>query len=398
MSTPDLRARLETLSGLPVDLHDRDFLLSWRQREDDLRFLLAAAEILERMAEQGLSPRLFDSGLGIALFRDKSTRTRYSFRAACNLLGLGTEELDEATSQVAHGETVRETATMISFLTEVIGIRDDMFLDVGHRYMSEVADAVEESRREGVLAQRPAVLNLQCDLDHPTQSLADLRHLVDRFGSLEALRGMKLAMTWAYSPSYGKPLSVPQGVVALATRFGMDVVLAHPPGYELAEEPLAAAREFARASGGSFAVTGSMDEAFAGADAVYPKSWAPMAVMRERTRLLRAGESASLGALERTALESNDSFRDWECNDRRMRTTRDGSALYLHCLPADISGVSCAAGEVSKEVFERARLDTYRQARHKPFVIAAMILATRFADPAATLGRAIERAARRRQD
>jgi N-acetylornithine carbamoyltransferase len=396
MSTPDLRTQLEHLAALTVGLHERDFLLSWRRPESDLRFLLLAAEILERMADEGLSPRLFDSGLGIALFRDKSTRTRYSFRAACNLLGLGTEELDEATSQVSHGETVRETATMISFLTEVIGIRDDMFLGLGHRYMAEVADAVEESHRAGVLAQRPAVLNLQCDLDHPTQSLADLRHLVDRFGSLEALRGRKLALTWAYSPSYGKPLSVPQGVVALATRFGMDVVLAHPEGYELAEEPLAAARDFARASGGSFAVTGSMAEAFAGADVVYPKSWAPMAVMRERTRVLRSGHSAALAELERAALESNSAFRDWECNEERMRTTRDGGALYLHCLPADITGVSCAAGEVSQEVFERARLDTYRQARHKPFVIAAMILATRFAEPAAALARAVERAQPRR--
>ncbi len=396
MSTPDLRRQLETLATLPVGLHGGDFLLSWRRPESDLRFLVLAAEIVERIADQGLSPRLFDSGLGIALFRDKSTRTRYSFRAACNLLGLGTEELDEATSQVAHGETVRETATMISFLTEVIGIRDDMFLGLGHRYMAEVADAVEESHREGVLAQRPSVLNLQCDLDHPTQSLADLRHLVDTFGSLEALRGKKLAMTWAYSPSYGKPLSVPQGVVALATRFGMDVVLAHPPGYELADEPLAAARGFARASGGSFAIAGSMEEAFADADIVYPKSWAPMAVMRERTRILRSGETAALRDLERAALDSNTAFRDWECNEERMGTTRDGRALYLHCLPADITGVSCEAGEVSRAVFESARLGTYRQARHKPFVVAAMILATRFADPAATLARAIERAQPRR--
>ena len=396
MSTPDLRRQLETLATLPVGLHGGDFLLSWRRPESDLRFLLLAAEIVERIADLGLSPRLFDSGLGIALFRDKSTRTRYSFRAACNLLGLGTEELDEATSQVAHGETVRETATMISFLTEVIGIRDDMFLGLGHRYMAEVAEAVEESHREGVLAQRPSVLNLQCDLDHPTQSLADLRHLVDSFGSLEALRGKKLAMTWAYSPSYGKPLSVPQGVVALATRFGMDVVLAHPPGYELADEPLAAAREFARASGGSFAIAGSMEEAFADADVVYPKSWAPMAVMRERTRILRSGETAALRDLERAALDSNTAFRDWECDEERMGKTRDGRALYLHCLPADITGVSCEAGEVSRAVFESARLGTYRQARHKPFVVAAMILATRFADPAGTLARAIERAQPRR--
>jgi knotted carbamoyltransferase YgeW len=307
-----------------------------------------------------------------------------------------TEELNESTSQIAHGETVRETAAMIGFLSEVVGIRDDMFLGEGHRYMTEVSASLAESHREGVLAQRPAVINLQCDLDHPTQSLADLRHLVSVYGSLEALRGKRLAMSWAYSPSYGKPLSVPQGVVALMARFGMEVVLAYPEGYDLVDEPLAAAGRLAKESGGSFSITHSMSEAFTGADIVYPKSWAPMAVMRERTRLLRAGETARLAELEREALARNATHKDWECDEAKMRLTRNGSARYLHCLPADVSGVSCKEGEVSQAVFEKARLETYREAGHKPFVIAAMILGTRFGNPAAALDEVV-RAARPRQ-
>jgi knotted carbamoyltransferase YgeW len=307
-----------------------------------------------------------------------------------------TEELDESTSQMAHGETVRETAAMISFLTEVIGIRDDMFLGEGHKYMMQVSDALCESSQQGVLLQRPAVVNLQCDLDHPTKSMADLRHLAATFGGLEALKGKKLAMTWAYSPSYGKPLSVPQGIVALMTRFGMNVVLAHPEGYDLVEEPLRAARRFAAESGGSFAVAGSMEKAFEDADVVYPKSWAPARVMHERTRILRAGETAKLADLEREALANNARFRNWECTDELMKLTRGGRALYMHCLPADVTGVSCKAGEVSASVFERYRLQTYREAGHKPFVIAAMILATRFADPAAVLGDCLERNRARR--
>ena len=397
MSQSELRAGIDRLRALAPGLHDRDFLLTWRESETTLRFLLAAAALLEEMHRANLSARLFDTGLGLAIFRDKSTRTRYSFKSACNLLGLGTEELEESTSQIAHGETVRETAAMIGFLSEVIGIRDDMYLGEGHAYMAEVAASLAEAHSEGVLAQRPAVVNLQCDLDHPTQSLADLCHLLRLFGSLEALRGRRLAMTWAHSPSYGKPLSVPQGVVALMTRFGMEVVLAHPEGYELCEEPLDAARHHAMQSGGSFTVTRSMEEAFAGADIVYPKSWAPMAVMRERPRLLRAGDRAALAELEREALANNARHRDWECDDRRMALTRGGAAHYLHCLPADVTDVSCAAGEVSRSVFERARLDTYREAGHKPFVIAAMILATRFEDPAAALAAAVERARPRRR-
>jgi knotted carbamoyltransferase YgeW len=396
MAYEKIEAQIKALSSFEVDCFDGDFLLTWEHRDSTIRAVLLIAEILEAMTREGLSVRQFDNGLGISIFRDKSTRTRYAYRAGCNLLGLMTEELDETTSQISHGETVRETATMIGFLTEVVGIRDDMFLGEGDRYQREVGASLDESYREGVLMQRPAVLNLQSDLDHPTQSLADLRHLAARFGGLDALRGRKIAMTWAYSPSYGKPLSVPQGIITLMTRFGMEVVLAHPEGYDLVGDTLRIARDFASASGGHFTVADSMAAAFDQADIVYPKSWAPAWIMRERTRLLRAGEQAELADLERQALANNARHKDWESTDDLMRRTRDGQGLYMHCLPADVTGVSCAAGEVSRDVFERHRLDTYREAGYKPFVVAALILATRFRDPAAALERCIQVAPLRR--
>ena len=377
-------------------LYNGDFLLTWQHDVETLRAVLDTAEALEDLARGGVSCKVFETGLGLSIFRDHSTRTRYAFRSGCNLLGLMTEELDESTSQIAHGETVRETATMVGFLTEVVGIRDDIFLGEGDRYQREVAAALAESHREGVLMQRPAVINLQSDLDHPTQSLADLAHLVSVFGGLEKLKGKKLAMSWAYSPSYGKPLSVPQGIITLMTRFGMEVVLAHPPGYGLVEETVEKARRFAGESGGAFAVADSMAEAFEGADVVYPKSWAPALVMLERTRLLRAGEKEKLKDLEREALATNAKFKDWECNEAMMRRTRDGVAHYLHCLPADVTDVSCAAGEVSQAVFEKARLDTYREASHKPFIIAALVLLTRFADPTEVVNRLAKEARPRR--
>ncbi len=390
MKRKAIRAKIDELAELETQLHDGDILTTWSLSAEAIRFLVLGAEIFEELHRKGISTRLFETGLGVSVFRDKSTRTRHAFRAACNLVGLAADELDESTSQIAHGETVRETAAMIAFGTEVVGIRDDMFLGEGHRYMEHVAVSLAECHGEGVTPNRPAVINLQSDLDHPTQSLADLCHLAARFGGLEGLRGKKLAMTWAHSPSYGKPLSVPQAVVALMTRFGMDVVLAHPEGYALEEEPLAAARRFAEQSGGSFVLKQSMAEAFEGADIVYPKSWAPASVMRERTRLLRAGERDRLGDLEKAALAQNEIYKDWECTEARMATTREGKGLYLHCLPADVSGVSCVAGEVAASVFEKARLDTYREASHKPFVIAAMLLATRVREPAAALQRILD--------
>jgi knotted carbamoyltransferase YgeW len=294
-------------------------------------------------------------------------------------------DLDETKSQVAHGETVRETANMISFLTEVIGIRDDLFIGEGHEYMAQVSTALDQGFSEGILPQRPAVINLQCDRDHPTQSLADLMHLQKTFGSLDALRGKKIAMTWAYSPSYGKPLSVPQGIVGLMTRFGMEVVLAHPEGYDLMPDMAAMSERHAAESGGSFGIANSMREAFEGADIVYPKSWAPYHVMEKRTALLRSGQGDRVEELEQEAIAENSKHKDWECTEELMAGTRDGKALYMHCLPADITGVSCEEGEVSATVFDRYRKATYQEAEHKPYVMAAMALLTRMEDPAAAL-------------
>ncbi|SVB61011.1 uncharacterized protein METZ01_LOCUS213865, partial [marine metagenome] len=290
------------LKPLQSGLRGRDFLLTWEKTENELRAILKIAEALKDLYEKNFSARVFQSGLAVSLFRDHSTRTRFSYASAANLLGLTVQDLDEGKSQIAHGETVRETANMISFLTEAIGIRDDMYLGAGNAYMQEVAQSLDLGKADGVLHQRPVVVNLQCDMDHPTQSMADLQHLVQTFGSLDQLKGKKIAMTWAYSPSYGKPLSVPQGIISLMTRFGMDVALAHPEGYDLVPECMENASKFAGESGGSFSVSNSMEEAFAGADIVYPKSWAPYKVMETRTELLRKQDHAGLDELEKHCL------------------------------------------------------------------------------------------------
>jgi knotted carbamoyltransferase YgeW len=380
-----LKTCIAELLKLKTDTYGKDFLLTWEKTDAEIRALVLVAECLSELHKARKPFKVFETGLAVSIFRDNSTRTRFSFASAVNALGLGLSELDEEKSQVAHGETVRETANMISFLTEVIGVRDDMYLGEGNAYMREVGQAVQEGFEQGVLHQRPSVINLQCDVDHPTQVLADLLHLKRHFGSLEALKGKKIAMTWAYSPSYGKPLSVPQGVIGLMTRFGMDVSLAYPEGYGLIPEVVELARKNSAKSGGKFEVVSSMDAAFEDADMVYPKSWAPYQVMQRRTPLLHKGDKEGLKQLEKECLANNAKHKDWECDERKMKLTRKGEALYMHCLPADISGVSCTQGEVTKDVFEKYRIATYQEASYKPFVIAAMILMARFKDFAGRL-------------
>ncbi len=375
-----IKQHLDELQKLQFNSYGRDFLLTWEKSDADLRGVIDLAELFCQMHRTGQSFRTFNTGLAISIFRDNSTRTRFSFASAANALGLALVDLDEAKSQIAHGETVRETANMISFMAEVIGIRDDMYLGEGHRYMREVSSAVQEGFEKGVLHQRPNIINLQCDIDHPTQAMADLVHLKHHFGGFEKLRDKKIAMTWAYSPSYGKPLSVPQGVIGLMTRFGMHVTLAYPKGYDLIPDVMEVAKQNAAKSGGKFEVVSSMEDAFHGADVVYPKSWAPYSVMQRRTPLLHKGDREALKALEQECLANNARFKNWECDEKKMKLTKGGKALYLHCLPADISGVSCAQGEVSASVFEKYRFATYREASFKPFVIAAMIFLARVKD------------------
>ena len=391
-----MNKRIEKINSLNLkDMYLNDFLLTWQKTDDEIEGVFQVAELLRLMRENNISTRLFDSGLGVSLFRDNSTRTRFSFASACNLVGLTVQDLDEGKSQIAHGETVRETANMISFMADVIGIRDDMYIGKGNTYMRNVAEYVQQGYDDGVLEQRPTLVNLQCDIDHPTQSMADMLHIIKHFGCAENLKGKKIAMTWAYSPSYGKPLSVPQGVIGLMSRFGMDVVLAHPEGYEVMSEVEQVAVKNAAASGGSFKKTNSMKEAFVDADIVYPKSWAPFAAMEKRTNLYGNGDFEGIKALEKELLAQNAQHKDWECTEEMMSLTKNKQALYLHCLPADITGVSCAQGEVAESVFDRYRVPLYKEAGNKPYIIAAMILLSKVKNPGAVLQGLIDNASER---
>ena len=387
----DIEALISKLKSLKTEnMYLDDFFHTWKKSDDEIDAVFTVAEILRGMRENNISSKVFDSGLGISIFRDNSTRTRFSFASACNLLGLEVQDLDEKLSQIAHGETVRETANMVSFMADVIGIRDDMYIGKGHMYMKTVSEAVQEGYKDGVLEQRPTLVNLQCDIDHPTQAMADMLHVINHFGGVENLKGKKIAMTWAYSPSYGKPLSVPQGIIGLFTRFGMDVVLAHPEGYDVMSDVEDVAAENAKKSGGSYKKVSSMEEAFKDADIVYPKSWAPYAVMEERTKLVEEGRFDDLKELEQRCLANNAKFKNWTCSEDLMKTTKDGKALYMHCLPADITGVSCKEGEVDASVFDRYLVPLYKEASYKPYIIAAMIFLSKFKDPSAKLSELLE--------
>ena len=193
LEEPQLKELLDLLKQLNIkNMYENDFFLTWDKTEDELKAIWLVADILRYLRTHNISSKIFTSGLAISIFRDNSTRTRFSFVSACNLLGLVVQDLDEKKSQIAHGETVRETANMVSFMADVIGIRDDMYIGKGHTYQKEVVNAVTQGFKDGILEQKPTLVNLQCDIDHPTQSMADGLHIIHKLvGGVQNIAQLK---------------------------------------------------------------------------------------------------------------------------------------------------------------------------------------------------------------
>ena len=359
-------------------LYGRSLLLTddWSTRELDA--LLAAASWIESADRAGRSNAFLPDELAYALFFDNSTRTKSAWAGATARLGMRPVIVDGTSTQVEHGETAAETGAMLGMNSHALGVRHDLILGEGQTFIRAVRDGISQYLADTGDSRKVPVVNLQCDVDHPTQTLADLMWMRERFGG--SIAGRKIAMTWAYSPSYAKPLSVPQGLISLLTRFGAHVTLAHPERYPLMPERMEAARAGAAASGGSFRLVSSMDEAFEGAEIVYPKSWGPYELMLERVEANRARDKKRMADIEAAALAQNAGHRDWICDERRMDLTAGRDALYMHCLPADIGD------EVSPGVMERARLDVSRQANKKVYIIMALLAVAKVRGLAARLG------------
>ncbi|MGD9700964.1 MAG: knotted carbamoyltransferase YgeW [Acidimicrobiia bacterium] len=359
--------------GVLASLRGRSLLTTQDWSTSELDAVLALAARFGELDRTGASTALLRDELAYALFFDNSTRTKSAWAGAAARLGMQPVIVDGSSTQVAHGETAEETGAMLGMNAHALGVRHDLILGEGNSFMRAVKRGIDDYLAATNDRRTVPIVNLQCDIDHPTQTLADLLWMREHFGS--DVVGKRITVSWAYSPSYAKPLSVPQGLVSLLARFGAHVTLAHPAGYELLPEPMQWARDGAARSGGSFEVTDDMDAAFAGAHAVYPKSWGPHALMLERVAANRAGDTSAMRDIEQRALAGNAAHRDWICDERRMSLT--DSALYLHCLPADIGA------EVSPEVMDRFRLSVARQANKKLYVIMALLAAAKVDDLAA---------------
>ncbi len=319
----------------------RDYITTQEWTNEQIEVLLDVSFDLRRKFKRRIPHRYLADQTMFLMFFDKSTRTRNSFEAGMTQLGGHAHFLTADVMQVSHGESPKDTGVILSRYGHGIAIRHDLIPGEGNRYMREVARWADVP-----------VINMQCDVDHPCQTLADLMTMRDKLG--RDLRGKKVAISWAYAPSYAKPLSVPQGLIMLLPRFGIDVMLAHPPEYYLMPETMQAARDNAQKHGARLEVVDSMEEAFREADVVIPKSW---------------GCLDTMGAKPQESLEIAKRYRHWICDESKMKLTRPG-CLYMHPLPAD------RGNEVTDAVIDGPHSVVYDEAENRLHTCKAIMALT----------------------
>ena len=305
----------------------------WSTQEIDA--VLDVSSELKRLRAMGKTMDLLKNKTLFMIFFEQSTRTRNSMEAAMTQLGGHAHDLTPDKMQLSHGETPKDTAKVLSRMGEAIAIRN-CFFDIGNRYLQEIA----------AHADIP-LISLQDDVYHPMQALADLMTMREVYG--RNMRGLKVVVSWAYATSHAKPLSVPQSQILLFPRYGMDVVVAHPPEFPLAPEIVARAGVHAQEAGASLSFTQDMDEALRDADIVFPKNWGGFAHFSpfEDTEATWQAMQANLAR-----------HQDWILDARRFALAK-GDCKIMHALPADRNN------EITDEVLDGPNSIIYDEAENR---------------------------------
>ncbi len=320
-------------------LRGRDLIGDLDFSKDEVETVLDVAfDLKRRRALNELHPILRDKVLAM-LFFFSSTRTRGSFEAGMAQLGGHAAFIESRTTQIAHGDTPKEIGEIFGRYFDGIAIRH-VDWGIGNGYLNAVAKA-----------SRVPVLNMQCDIYHPFQILADLMTIIEKKG--RDLRRKKMVVSWAYAASYQKPMSVPQSLILQMPRFGMDIVLAHPPEFRLMPHIMDQAQSEARKFGVGFEVVDDMDAAFRDADIIYAKSWGAMVETTD----------------EKQGAEYIRKYQSWITDERRMKLAKP-DAIYMHPLPAD------REIEVANAVIDGPQSVVYDEAENRLHVQKAVMALT----------------------
>jgi N-acetylornithine carbamoyltransferase len=321
------------------DLRGRDLIGDLDFTKEEVETILDVAWDLKKRRALGERHALLLDKTLCMLFFFSSTRTRASFEAGMAQLGGHAAFMESRTTQVAHGDTEKELGEILGRYFDGIAIRHCDW-GVGNKYINYVAEA-----------SRSPVLNMQCDVYHPHQCLADIMTIIEKKG--RDLKGKKMVVSWAYASSYLKPISVPQSLILQMPRFGLDVTLAHPPEFKLMPEIMKQAQEQADKFGSKFEVVDSMEEGFKDAEIVYAKSWGPLLTTNDPEE----------------GKKIQDKYKDWITDSKKMALAHK-DAIYMHPLPADRDV------EVTSEVMDGPQSVVFDQAENRMHAQKAVMALT----------------------
>ena len=312
----------------------KDFitLRDWTKEEIDV-LLEVSAEIKQKFLEDKATPYLPYKTMFLMFF-EESTRTRNSMEAGIAQLGGHGNFLDTSTMQISHGEVAKDTAAILSSYGHAIACRN-CFWEIGNKYLNDMAKH-----------SKVPIMNLQCDLYHPMQGIADLMTIIEKKGET---KNLKVSIIWSYATSHKKPISVPLTQALLFPRYGMDVTLAHPEGFELPDWVIEEAKANADKSGGSFKLTHDMKEAYVEADIVIPKNWGSW-----------SGKKGDMDLSQ---------FKSWKCTEEMMKLAAK-DANYMHALPAD------RGNEVEDSVIDGPQSIVYQEAENRLHTSKAVMILT----------------------
>ncbi len=328
-------------------MRGKDWIETPDWTREELDTVLDVAADLKRNFALGIPHRLLRDKTLFMMFFEQSTRTRNSTEAGMTQLGGHAHDLTPDKMQISHGETPKDTGKVLSRYGHGIGIRN-CFYGMGNQYIRDVAKHADIP-----------VISLQCDVDHPCQTIADIMTIREKFGT--NTRGLKVTASWTYAPSYARPLSVAQGLAWLLPRFGIELTLAYPKEFYLMPHTMEKANAFAEHAGSKIKIVHDMDEAFEDADVVYPKSWGCHQFLQDQGVPEEEKKKQGMALL--------DQYRDWICNDKRMKlAARD--AVYMHPLPAD------RGSEVSDSVIDGPQSIVFDQAENRLHTVKALMALT----------------------
>lgn len=311
-------------------------LEEWSKPEID-KLLEVSYDLKDKFYKNIPTPYL-DNKTGFLMFFEQSTRTRNSMESGLAQLGGHATFLDTSMMQISHGESAKDTAVILSSFGHGIACRYCNW-GIGNKYIREMA-----------ANSTVPIMNLQCDIYHPMQGLADLMTIQEVFPNKKHI---KVSIIWAYAESHKKPISVPLTQILLFPRYAMDVTLAYPEGYDLPDWAIEKAKKNAAENGGSFRITHDMKEAFKDADIVIPKNWGSW-VKNQSTVVVD---------------DYIKTLKGWKCTEEMIKLASP-DVKYMHALPAD------RGNEVEDSVIDGPHSIVYQEAENRLHTAKAVMAMT----------------------